>query len=154
MSAERPVARRGRARRPAAARSPVALAIVPSLHRATHRIGLWLDRHGAGVTQAEGHVLAALAGAETRTVGELHRDLAHRRSTLTSVLDRLESRGLVTRSVAAADRRSFEVRLTPAGRVVATRTLAALASLERDVVEALGVRGAARFAALLDRIAR
>jgi DNA-binding MarR family transcriptional regulator len=114
------------------------LSIVPSIHRATHRIGLFLaDVSDAGVShgvsQGEAHILARLWSTERATIAELHADLAHKRSTLTSILDRLTERGYVTREVGEEDRRTFVIRLTPRGAVVARRVDARLRSLERAV---------------------
>jgi DNA-binding MarR family transcriptional regulator len=111
------------------------LRLVPPIHRATHRIGLYLaalrdDR----LSQGEAHILALLAAASPATVARLHAGLAHKRSTLTSILDRLEARGLVTRTVGAADRRTFEIALTRRGRVVARAVLRELTALEQAVV--------------------
>jgi DNA-binding MarR family transcriptional regulator len=105
------------------------LTLIPALHRATHQIGLYLERAGE-VTQAEAHILAHLAEHGARTVAELHTALAHRRSTLTSILDRLEGRGLATREVSPSDRRSFVITLTPEGATVAARVHALLQALE------------------------
>jgi len=63
----------------------------------------------------------------------LHRGLAHKRSTLTSILDRLAERGFITREVGAADRRTFLVRPTRRGRDAARRVERHLADLERAV---------------------
>ncbi len=110
------------------------LRIVPSIHRATHRIGLFLaDLSDAGLSQGEAHILARLWSTERATIAELHADLAHRRSTLTSILDRLTERGYVTREVGERDRRTFVVSLTPRGTVVARHVDARLRGLERAV---------------------
>ena len=114
------------------------LRVIPSLHRATHRIALHLERHPAlGVTQAEAHILAHLSDPAEATVAELHRALAHRRSTLTSILDRLESRGLIVREASSRDRRSVVVRLTRAGRALARKVHASLQELESEALRAL-----------------
>ena len=113
---------------------PMTLRLIPSIHRATHRIGLSLARlREHDVTQGEAHILAHLAGGP-KTVGELHRALAHNRSTLTSILDRLQARGLVTREVSAADRRTFVVKPTPHGRIVARSVIKHLAGVERTAL--------------------
>ncbi len=110
------------------------LRLVPQIHRATHRIGLYLADLGEDApSQGEAHVLAQLAQADPATVGDLHRGLAHKRSTLTSILDRLEARGFVTRSVGAQDRRTFVIALTPKGKTVARRVLRHLDALEQSV---------------------
>jgi DNA-binding MarR family transcriptional regulator len=110
------------------------LRLVPTVHRATHRIGLYLaDLREYGLSQGEAHVLALLAAKAPATIAELHRGLAHKRSTLTSILDRLTDRGFVTRTIGAADRRTFVIALTRRGRVVANRVLRHLSVLEHAV---------------------
>ena len=115
------------------------LRLVPAVHRATHRIGLYLQGAGLGVSQGEAHVLAQLA-AGPASVAELHAAFAHRRSTLTSILDRLEGRGLVRRELHPHDRRSFLVTPTASGRALARRVHSALAALEAAALR--GLRGA------------
>jgi DNA-binding MarR family transcriptional regulator len=111
------------------------LRLVHPVHRATHRIGLYLDDlRERGLTQGEAHVLGLLARSGRANVAELHRGLAHKRSTLTSILDRLARRRLITRTVGATDRRTFVVRLTAKGRKLAKRVQRHLSALERAVV--------------------
>ena len=113
------------------ARRPAPLRLIPSLHRATHQVGLYVSGiPGLGVTQAEAHILDHLASHGSCTVGQLHRAFAHRRSTLTSVLDRLADRGLIRRDSSEADRRTFVISLTAGGRPVAARVHDALGRLE------------------------
>src|SRR5260370_10625290 len=95
------------------------LRLIPEVHRATHRIGIFLD--SLGITQGEGHILSHLAASGDSTTAELHRALAHRRSTLTSILDRLAERKFITRESDPNDRRSFIVRLSTKGKTVAAR---------------------------------
>jgi DNA-binding MarR family transcriptional regulator len=110
------------------------LRLSPPIHRTTHRIGLFLaSLRDHGLSQGEAHVLARLAASAPATIAELHADLAHKRSTLTSILDRLAARRLVTREVGAADRRTFLVDLTPQGRKAARQVLDHLVALELAV---------------------
>ena len=111
------------------------LELIPSIHRATHRIGLYLGELREGLSQGEAHILALLMASSPSTIKDLHRGLAHKRSTLTSILDRLVDRGFVTREVGEADRRTFVVALTPAGRKVATRVMRHLTDLEKTVLK-------------------
>jgi DNA-binding MarR family transcriptional regulator len=112
----------------------MALRFVPPIHRATHRIGLYLAASDAErMSQGEAHILALLAAGAPATIADLHRGLAHKRSTLTSILDRLADRGLVTRTVGAEDRRTFLVSLTARGRAAAQRVQRRLIDLERAV---------------------
>jgi len=109
------------------------LRLIPEVHRATHRVGIFLD--GLGITQGEGHILSHLAASGDATIAELHRALAHRRSTLTSILDRLAGRGWITRQTDPNDRRSFIIRLSKNGRSAAAKIYR---ELERIEGQALG----------------
>jgi len=114
------------------------LRLIPDIHRATHRVRLHLDRFaGLDVSQGEAHLLAHLAAFGDSTIAELHRALAHRRSTLTSILDRMEERGLITRESSRKDRRSFDVRLTGKGKKLARRVYRVLDRLEAGATRQL-----------------
>jgi DNA-binding MarR family transcriptional regulator len=116
------------------------LRLVHPVHRATHRIGLYLDDlRERGLTQGEAHILGLLANSGRAHVADVHRGLAHKRSTLTSILDRLARRGLITRTVGKIDRRTFVVRLTAKGRRLAQRVQRHLSALERAVVRRVSV---------------
>ena len=131
------------------------LQLVHPVHRATHRIGLYLDDlKERGLTQGEAHILALLAHSGRANVSQLHRGLAHKRSTLTSILDRLAKRGLITRAVGETDRRTFVVRLTAKGRRLAHRIRRHLSALERAVVRrvsAADITGFNKVVAALER---
>ena len=113
------------------------LRLIPEVHRATHRIGIFLD--SLGITQGEGHILSHLAASGDTSIAELHRALAHRRSTLTSILDRLAERRFITRESDPKDRRSFIVRLCARGKAVAARVHHELARIEESALK--GVNG-------------
>ncbi|MBZ5559283.1 MAG: MarR family transcriptional regulator [Acidobacteriia bacterium] len=105
-----------------------------TISRATHRIGLYFaDLRALGLSQGEAHILAHLAKSSPASISQLHRGLAHKRSTLTSILDRLVERKLVTREVGATDRRTFIVRPIKKGRDVARRVHRHLTALEQAV---------------------
>ena len=131
------------------------LRLVHPVHRATHRIGLYLDDLGeSGLTQGEAHILALLAHSGPANVAHLHRGLAHKRSTLTSILDRLAKRGLITRAVGETDRRTFVVRPTAKGQKLAHRIQRHLSALERAVihrVSAADIKGFNKVVATLEQ---
>jgi DNA-binding MarR family transcriptional regulator len=56
-----------------------------------------------------------------------------KRSTLTSVFDRLEERGLISRETLAEDRRSFSVRLTSKGKTAANQVQRHVEALESAI---------------------
>ena len=109
--------------------------VIAELERAVHLIGRHLDTTAGDlrITQAEAHVLAQLGQHGPTPIGVLHQRFGHKRSTLTSVLDRLERRGFARRELNSEDRRSFLVRLTPAGRRAAARIAKVLDALEREI---------------------
>jgi DNA-binding MarR family transcriptional regulator len=128
----------------------MSLRLVHPVHRATHRIGLYLDDlRERGLTQGEAHILALLAYSRRANVADLHRGLAHKRSTLTSILDRLARRRLVTRAVGQKDRRTFVVRLTAKGRRLAQRVQRHLRSLELAVARRVSATDIKRFIKVL-----
>jgi len=110
--------------------------LVPALERATHAVALLIEQElkDLGISQAEAHVLAYLVHVGQCSINDLHRDFGHRRSTLTSVLDRLERRGLVRRGPHPTSRRSVMVSLTDDGRQVGERVAALLHEIEHMVV--------------------
>jgi DNA-binding MarR family transcriptional regulator len=127
------------------------LQLIPFVHRTTHRIGLYLEaaEPPLGLSQGEAHLLAHLAEAGPCSVAELHRAFAHKRSTLTSYLDRLEARGDIARDVRPEDRRSFTVRLTRGGARTAARVHQHLAMLEDRALARLTERDLRGFQAVL-----
>ena len=128
--------------------------IIPSLERATHAVALWLDvsLSHLGISQAEAHVLAALAHTPLCSINDLHCSFGHKRSTLTSILDRLESRGLIARGAHPASRRLVLVELTNAGRPVAAEVAAALRGLEASIAAQVQAGDIAAFSRVLQAI--
>jgi DNA-binding MarR family transcriptional regulator len=110
------------------------LHFVHPIQRATHRIALYLNQlREQQLTQGEAHILALLADSSPATIADLHRGLAHKRSTLTSILDRLAERKLITRTAGESDRRTFIVALTKKGQELANRISRHLSNLESRV---------------------
>lgn len=112
-----------------------ALQFAPALERATHALALWIERTFCDVrlTQAEAHVLAYLARHPDASINDLHTSFGHKRSTLTSILDRLEARGWVRRLPHPTSRRLVAVELTNDGRAIGERVREALHAVEERV---------------------
>lgn len=131
------------------------LRFIPHVHRATHRIGLHIERLGApGVSQPEAHILTHLDSAPDCTIADLHRAFAHKRSTLTSILDRLAARGLIVRQTDPRDRRSFRISLTREGRTLARRVSRHLMAFEARVLKRASARDLQAFRRVLDALDR
>lgn len=84
------------------------------------------------VTDLEAHVLWHLRKAG-RPLGELQQAFAIQPSTLTGVIDRLESRGFARRQHNASDRRSFVIELTAAGQRAAAGVTAVVERVDSEV---------------------
>ena len=125
--------------------------IIPTLERTTHAVGLWIERAFADprLSQAEAHVLAYLAERAPCAINDLHHSFGHQRSTLTSLLDRLERRGWIERAPHPSSRRLVLVRLTDAGRPVAERVRAAVRDLEARVLARVGTGDVATLSRVL-----
>lgn len=109
------------------------------LHAAADRMTVDLDRAAVdmGLNDVRDWlVLAALDDGEQRTQLELSRMVCVDKTTLISVLDRLEQAKLVIRTVDPTDRRVRIPQITPAGR----RMYAKFATA-RDVAEARALDG-------------
>jgi MarR family transcriptional regulator, organic hydroperoxide resistance regulator len=128
--------------------------VILALHRATHATlhALTTALADLDLPAADIDVLAILADGAGRTVGALATATATRPSTLTSQLDRLTKRGYIARELDPADRRSFLISLTPAGRAVAEHAAAAIADLERQALSTVTPAQRAGFHTVIDAL--
>jgi DNA-binding MarR family transcriptional regulator len=128
--------------------------LIAPLHKATHQVGLYLHRElrKMAVSQAEAHVLSHLSQCGPCSIADVHHSFGHRRSTLTSILDRLENRGLITREAHPDDRRSYLLHLTRDGKPVAQKVRKTLERLEAEVLAGVGEQRVAAFVAVTQAI--
>lgn len=130
------------------------LQLIPDVHRATHRIGIEIGRlRGVSLNQGEAHILAHLHAEGESTIAQLHIALAHKRSTLTGILDRLAERRLINRTVDAQDRRSFRIKLTPAGARAAAKVHHHLDGIERRVLKGVSAGELRAFTTIIRKLA-
>jgi MarR family transcriptional regulator, organic hydroperoxide resistance regulator len=123
------------------------LALQRTTHCTLHALGSALADLNLGA--AEINVLANLADRGALNVRELSAETGTRASTLTGVIDRLESRGYLARELDAADRRSFRLPLTELGQAVAARVRAAVTDIERDALAGLSATQIGGFHAVI-----
>jgi DNA-binding MarR family transcriptional regulator len=112
---------------------------VLALQRATHATlhTLAAELAHLHLTTSEINALANLADGRGRTVSELGAAVGSRPTTLTSVLDRLERRGHITRGSRPGDRRAVVIELTPSGIEAAGTIRGAFTDLEQRALAAL-----------------
>lgn len=107
-----------------------------------------------GLSEGEFDVLATLRRAGEpfeRAAGELADHTLVTTGGLTKRVDRLAARGLVQRRVEASDARKRLVRLTPEGRDLIDRAIAAHLANERRLLDELGTTDAASLEPILTR---
>ena len=107
-----------------------------------------------GLTPDEGHLLSYLLPYGPCPVTELVRVFGIKPSTLTSQLDRVERRGLITRAVNPNDRRSLLVALAPDGRDLARRVNRPVADLEEAIAGEVSARDLVGFRRVMEAIDR
>jgi MarR family transcriptional regulator, organic hydroperoxide resistance regulator len=127
-----------------------------ALQRATHATLQLLAAElvDLDLTASEVNALANLADGQGRTVSQLGAAVGSRPTTLTSVLDRLERRGHITRGALAGDRRSVLIELTDSGRAAAVVIRQTLAGLETRALDGLSREALTGFYTVLDALAR
>jgi DNA-binding MarR family transcriptional regulator len=125
--------------------------VVLALQRATHHTlhALSAALADLSLSAAEINALANLGEGGTLSVRQLSERTGTRASTLTGLLDRLESRGYLMREVEPADRRSFRLPLTDLGQETAARALAAISALEREALSRLDATQLAGYRAVV-----
>ena len=126
------------------------------LHRAAQRMRVALDQ----VARAQGLsgvrdwiVLSALIAEPGRTQLALGHGLGLDKTTLTSLLDRLETEGLIVRSLDPHDRRARIPQITTAGRRIQARVIRARDHAETELLKAFSAEEQHLLRDLLTRLA-
>ena len=91
-----------------------------------------------GFTVSEWRVLASLAGSEPINIGQLAQITTMKQPTVTRVLDRMQSRGLVERLPNDGDRRVTLVRITATGTRLVSKLIPLARQHEQRVLEPFG----------------
>jgi DNA-binding MarR family transcriptional regulator len=97
-------------------------------------------------------VLALISDGVDRTQGDIAGELAIDKTTLVSLLDRLEASGLITRDVSERDRRARIPRITQKGRDVASTVAIAKEAAINDKLAAIPAADKAWFHGMLSQI--
>jgi DNA-binding MarR family transcriptional regulator len=110
-----------------------------------------LDAHGLTMW---GYVaLSHLARGPAETQLALAAAIGHDKTRLITVLDALETGGLITREADPNDRRARLVRITPEGTRRHAAAVADIRAMEDDLLSGLGADDQARLLAILSRLA-
>jgi DNA-binding MarR family transcriptional regulator len=132
------------------------MAVVERISRANHLLERALKTNFAklGVEPWEYDVLATLRrhGGGPLTSSELVASAGVTSSSMTNRIDRLVSKGLVTRQVDPANRRSLQIELTADGRTLVDDVVAAHVGCEARLLSRLGPTNQQRLAVLLRKL--
>ena len=114
---------------------PKPLRYLSPIHKAARQVGVHMERQmeGTGLAPQEGHLLSYLRSYAPCPIAEVITVFGLRGSTATAVLDRMEERGLMTRTPNPDDRRSFLLELTAEGKRVAEEVQELVEKLENAI---------------------
>lgn len=132
----------------------MALQFLSPLHKASRQLSVYLGAPTGGLelSPTDGHLITYLRTYAPAPVGELVRVFGIKQSTFTSMLDRLEKAGLIRRELNPADRRSFLIHITDAGRAMADEADRVLLALEDDIRARVSSRDVEGFHAVMRAI--
>jgi MarR family transcriptional regulator, organic hydroperoxide resistance regulator len=127
------------------------LRFLSPIHRVMRRVTDYLTGPAAelGLGTSEAHLISYLGSYAPCPIGDLVRVFGLKRSTLTSILDRLEGLALIRRTVHEGDRRSFMVDLTRSGAAASVRVRESVEALEARIAELVSAKNIAGFHAVL-----
>jgi MarR family transcriptional regulator, organic hydroperoxide resistance regulator len=127
--------------------------VLRALERLGQRSGRYVQQRlgQLEMTDLEVHVLWHLRNGG-RTPAELLQAFGIQPSTLTGVLDRLETRTLIERSRHPTDRRSYLLTLTPAGKRAALTVRQVLDGFEAQVRKRVGEADLRGFFAVVEAV--
>jgi DNA-binding MarR family transcriptional regulator len=106
----------------------------------------------AGFTVSEWRILASLSGVKQRTVGELADIVLAKQPTVTKMVLRMASQGLVLRTACTQDKRQAWVSLTLKGKKRVTPLLKKAALHENQVMKLLGNADSALLKSILQKL--
>jgi len=105
-----------------------------------------------GITAAQYVILVSLAEAGPGPTSVLCRSVSYDQGAMTRMIDRLEKKGLVRRARCADDRRRVNLELTPEGKAVYPKVLAAAANVQNRFLRGFTKAEVRTLEALLQRM--
>ena len=91
------------------------------------------------LTTAQTAAMAIIASREPLSMRALADALMQRESAMTTMIRRLEAKGLITRTRAKTDKRQWQIALTPLGRAGLTKSRETFAKINAALDEAFSV---------------
>lgn len=111
-----------------------------------------LAEAGSDLTPVQFGALSAIRhqpGLDQATLAEM---IAYDRVTIGGVLDRLQAKGLILRSISKADRRARCLEITPAGAALLAELFPVIENVQADILSGLSPDEKEVFVALLKKV--
>lgn len=127
------------------------------LLRRLHQIStsIFLDhmkRNGYNFTSVQFTILSAIGSNPDIDQAALANLTAYDRATIGGVIDRLEKKGLINRTISQLDRRAREVTLTTKGKTTLKMLIEIVQNLEEEILTDLSINEKASFLKLAAKI--
>lgn len=111
----------------------------------TQVFGKHIQGTGCGLTQVQFAAMDAIEAAPGIDQAGVAARIAYDRATIGGVIDRLEQKGYVLRTVCKHDRRARELRLTDLGTRIFAEVLPVVTALQEEILPGLTPEESARF---------
>jgi len=111
--------------------------ILSPLHKSLRNVDVYLGKKFKpyGFSISEAHLLGYLINNSPSPVNKLIRVFGFKNSTLTSIINRLEKKGMLRRKISMEDRRSYQIELTKSGQKIATELYNITRELEDKILK-------------------
>ncbi|MAY32777.1 MAG: MarR family transcriptional regulator [Rhodovulum sp.] len=126
--------------------------LIRRLHQhATHVFQVRTKEAGLDLTPVQFAAMDAIATTPGIDQASIAAQIAYDRATIGGVIDRLEQKGWIKRTISNRDRRAREVTLTPIGRDILERAIPVVSALQADILPGLSNDEASHLRDLIER---
>lgn len=126
--------------------------LVRRLHQhAAHVFQVRTKEAGLDLTPVQFAAMDAVATTPGIDQASIAAQIAYDRATIGGVIDRLEQKGWIKRTISNRDRRAREVTLTPIGRDILDRAIPVVSALQADILPCLSEDETSHLRDLLER---
>ena len=129
--------------------------LIRRLHQhAAHVFQVRTKEAGLDLTPVQFAAMDAIATPPGIDPASIAAQIAYDRATIGGVIDRLEQKGWIKRTISNRDRRAREVTLTPVGRDILDRAIPVVSALQADILPGLSKDETSHLRDLIERTTR
>ena len=129
--------------------------LIRRLHQhAAHVFQLRTKEAGLDLTPVQFAAMDAVATTPGIDQASIAAQIAYDRATIGGVIDRLEQKGWIKRTISNRDRRAREVTLTPVGRDILDRAIPVVSALQAEILPGLSEDETSHLRDLIERTTR